>query len=384
MKIQSWKNRIGWLLMLLVSSCVEPYFPEVLDAPNAFLVVNGFVNANGSTTIQLLRTQNLTDTKPPRMETGAFVTIEAENGVSYKLVEKIGSGVYIINGLTLDTSQKYRLFIRTKQNKEYASDYVEVKTTPAIDQVTWKPVGDELQIFVSTHDPNNKTWYYRWEFEDTWHFKTALTTNLIFRNGRVEYRDTNDKPIFDCWTSETSSTIELSTSKKLNQDIISNYRLASIPYTAEKIAIKYSTLVKQYALTRPAYEYWETLKKNTENIGTLFDPLPSQLNSNIRCLTSPGEPVIGYLSISSVQQKRMFVDRKELPEEWRTWSPYCAQDTLLFSEADYRIYFKDGNVVPVNEVYLEDDTNPVGYTYAPRSCVDCTTRGTNVKPDFWE
>jgi hypothetical protein len=48
---------------------------------------------------------------------------------------------------------------------------------------------------------------------------------------------------------------------QLSADVISNYKLAAIPYNSEKLSIKNSTLVKQYALTREAYEYWETLKK---------------------------------------------------------------------------------------------------------------------------
>lgn len=383
MNIQSWRNTICWFLMLLVSSCVEPYFPEVMEAPNSFLVVNGFINANGPTTIQLVRTQNLNDNTPPRTEDGAIVMVEAENGESYRLQQML-SGVYKIDHLNLNPSVKYRLFIRTRNSQEYASEYVAVKQAPEIDKVSWAPVDNDAQLYVSTHDPANNTRYYRWEFEHTWQFRSAFYTNLKYVNGRMEYRDSSDEPIYNCWKTEKSTTIEYGSSVKLSQDVINNYKLVAIPSNSEKLAIKYSILVKQYALTKQAYQYWEILKKNTESIGTLFDPLPSQLAGNISCLTNPDEPVIGFISASSVTEKRILIDRKELPKEWRTFSPTCYADTMYMSQVKLSDYFGDGSLMPVNEVYFEGGTSPVGYTYASRSCVDCRTMGTNIKPYYWD
>ena len=52
-------------------------------------------------------------------------------------------------------------------------------------------------------------------------------------------------------------------------------------------------LVNQYALTREAHEYWTLKKNNSESLGGLFDPLPSQAASNFRCVSHPDEPVFG-------------------------------------------------------------------------------------------
>ena len=382
MKIQNWKSPLVWFLMLLLSGCVEPYFPEVLESPNSYLVVNGFLNANGTTTIQLLRTQNLNENVPPPAETQAQVTVESEAGEKYTLFET-EKGMYRSYNMQLALNKKYRLLIRTIKGMQYASDFVEVKNTPAIDNVKWRPVNEEVQVFVDTHDEGNNTRYYRWEYEQTWQFRSALFSTIKYENGVVSYREPSDKPIYNCWRSENSNTIELGSSIKLNSDVISDYKLLSLPRNSEKIAIKNSILVKQYALSREAYEYWETLKKNTESIGTLFDPLPSQLTSNIRSLSDPKEPVIGFLTASTMQQKRIFIDSKDLPEEWRLYYTSCPTDTVLISSGRVNELFKDGVLIPVDEVYGVSPS-PIGYTYAPRSCVDCTLRGTNVKPVFWE
>ncbi|PRY12639.1 uncharacterized protein DUF4249 [Pontibacter ummariensis] len=381
MIILNWRKSVFWVLMLLLSSCVEPYEPEVIQARNSFLVVSGFLNVNGPTTIQLSRTQNLSDQSMPIFEERASVFIEEEQGGQHRLWE-LGSGTYTISGLDLNVGSKYRLFIRTAAGKEYASDYVAVKQTPAIDEVSWEAGSEGLEIFVSTHDPKNDTWYYRWEYEDTWEYTSAYDTNLKFVNGEVVYREYGELGIYRCWRTEASKTIKLGTSTKLSQDVIHAYPLLSVPSNSSKLLYKYSVLVKQYALTREAYQYWETLKKNTESIGTLFDPLPSQLTGNIHSLSDPSELVVGYIAASSVQEKRLFVSNDELPKNWRGTYPTCVLDTIPVAEAPD--YFETGYNMPVGEIMPPMGTVVTDYTYAKKECVDCRLFGTNIKPDFWE
>lgn len=383
MNTQNWKNPIVWLVMLLMSSCVEPYFPEVLESPQNFLVVNGHLSANGRTTVQLVRTQNLDAIGLPPAERMATVMVESEQGERFGLHE-IDEGVYSHANLQLSIGARYRLYIRTSNGREYASDYVEVLQTPAIGSVDWRPNNQAVDVYVSTRDASNNTRYYRWDFEQTWQFRPALSTTFIYEDGRVRYRDSGDKEISICWNSEPSTTIELSSTTKLAADVISDYKLFSIPSQSEKLSIKNSILVKQYALTREAYQYWEIVKKNTENIGTLFDPLPSQQTGNIRSLTNPEEIVIGYVSAGVVQEKRIFIDSSELPSEWRLYNAVCSSDTLMLHEKDIRQYFGSGYLMPVQGIYPAGSMTPIGYTYAPAPCVDCTTRGSNVKPHFWE
>ncbi|SIT86413.1 DUF4249 domain-containing protein [Pontibacter indicus] len=380
MKIRNWKNPIVWLVMLLVSGCVEPYFPEVKESTSNFLVVNGFLNANGRTSIQLLRSQSLNETEAPPAEESATVVVESENGERYGLHET-GYGTYTHPNLQLSTDTKYRLYIRTKNGNEYASDFVEVKTSPVIEDVNWKAEDGEVKIYVSSQDLNNKTHYYKWEYEQTWQFRTAFYSVFIYENGQIRQRLPDDSPIYVCWKSENSTRVEIGSSVKLSEDRISNYRLLSIPYNSEKVSMKYSILVKQYALTREAYEYLEMLKKNTENIGTLFDPLPSQLTSNIRSLSNPDEKVIGYISATTMETKRIFVDSRDLPRDWRLYYPTCEIDTVMNNMLHER--FEGGSLVPVDAIY-GSTPDPIGYTAAARPCVDCTVQGTNVKPAFWE
>jgi hypothetical protein len=78
------------------------------------------------------------------------------------------------------------------------------------------------------------------------------------------------------------------------------------------LGIRYSILVKQYALTEDGYHYYQILKKNTESLGSIFDAQPSELTCNFHSLQDPTEIVIGFFSASSVVQKRIFIDKSQV------------------------------------------------------------------------
>jgi len=378
-----WQRYTGWLLMALFSSCVDPFEPEIINAPDSLLVVNGFINSNGPTTITLLRTQNLTDFTAPTTEENAQVFLEEENGFRAALTAT-GNGNYTVNANPLNASKRYRIHLYTAVNKEYASEYVNVSQTPAIDAVTWKAKENELQLYVNTHNTEDKTRYYRWQYAETWEFTSAYSTNLEYINNEVLLR--NDD-IYHCWKTEPSTEIMLGNTLRLSQNIVSEQPLITIPATSPKISRKYSILVKQFAQSPAEYQYWETLKKNTESIGTLFDPLPTQLTGNIQCISNSSEPVIGYIGAYSVEEKRIFIRKDELPENWKAITGYenCMRlDTVDNNPKDLAEKLGAGGGFPVYEIPSQMGPGVVGYLYSTKACIDCRVRGTNVRPVFWK
>jgi len=149
-------------------------------------------------------------------------------------------------------------------------------------------------------------------------------------------------------------------------------------------------LVKQYALTAEAFSYYQQLKKNTEQLGSIFDAQPSQLIGNIHCITVPEEPVIGYITAGSYAQKRIFIDYHDDLPLWHITTPYegCKIDTMLFINPktmanDVADYLYTGLEDPLFAIQPPFAAKPVGYGASSHLCVDCTVRGTNKQPDFW-
>ncbi|MEJ7664696.1 MAG: DUF4249 family protein [Hymenobacter sp.] len=96
--------RLVWLSLAglggLLSGCVDKYTPPVLSTPQNYLVVNGLINLNGVTTVQLSRTRSLSAGTASPVEAGASVAIQDEAGASYPLAEQ-AAGTYTSAALTL-------------------------------------------------------------------------------------------------------------------------------------------------------------------------------------------------------------------------------------------------------------------------------------------
>jgi hypothetical protein len=155
------------LVILFGYTCKDRYDAGI-DYPNTgYLVVEGFINSGvGATSIRLSRTAKLTDTGR-RYELNATVTVEGNDNSRYVLGQQL-NGLYVNNQLTLDRSKKYRLHIRTSNAREYFSDYASPISTPPIDSLNYTLETPGMVIHINTHDPQGKTRYYTWNYEETW------------------------------------------------------------------------------------------------------------------------------------------------------------------------------------------------------------------------
>src|SRR5690606_38038743 len=92
---------------------------------------------------------------------------------------------------------------------------------------------------------------------------------------------------------------------------IKGFTLVKIPNGSEKLTVRYSMLVSQYAISKEAYEFYEIMKNNTEKMGSVFDPQPSLVRGNITCTTDPGEIVVGFIDCSVSSSQRIFITSEE-------------------------------------------------------------------------
>ena len=366
---------------LAISSCREAYLPPAISTPNNFLVVEGFINSGlDSTFFKLTRTKNLGDTTFEIPEMFASVTIESKSGRKQFLASQ-GNGIYASGPLIINAGETYRLNILTSSGSLYESDYVPVLQTPPIDSLTWKQDID-VYVLVSTHDATSNTRFYRWDFDETWEYLTFYDSNIGFdyANDSLYFLDSS-KILTRCWSSARSTDISIGASDNLSQNIISQFPLTKIPDGSNKISYRYSIRVKQYALSRPAFEYWQLLKKNGKDLGSIFGTQPADITGNIKCIDNPAEPVIGFVSASTVTEKRFFIKNSEL----NTWTP-----------RDYIKTTCTPIIIPLDSAsfYLQQDTSyapayfisgtPTPLAIAKKICVDCTRRGGNTnKPSFW-
>ena len=376
------KQAIGFLLILLLAQCKQEYIPQVEENNTRQLVVEGYINSGpGATTIQLSRSSDLEDTVLTP-EFNAQVIVEGDDGSSVPLFEN-GNGEYIIGQLILDNAVKYRVHITTTDGKEYVSDYSPVKHTPVIDSITWRKENDGVQIYVNTHDDQNAIKYYRWVYSETWEFHSAYHSGLDYvrdpvTNAPVDLIDRSDpEAIFKCWRTQQSTHIMLGSSEKLSEDKI----FAPVRYIeplGEELSVRYYIELTQYALSHDAYSFFQRVKKNTEQIGTLFDPQPSQLSTNIHCVNDTKEEVVGYVEVTDQQQEHIFITNDDV-KPW--FSPVPCSKIVVRNNPDTLQVIQYGYLPLAVLTYAGPRIDK--FEASGIECVDCTLRGTNIKPAFW-
>ena len=129
------------------------------------------------------------------------------------------------------------------------------------------------------------------------------------------------------------------------------------------------------------YKFLEQLNKNSENVGTLLDPLPSNYAGNVRCITNPSSPALGYFTIHDVKSKSLFIDYKDIEPAFgrleRSWDG-CIMEELDRSKI-YQLYepYFTGAIV---DEWVEGGS----YYISIKECTDCKLKGgTPNKPPWW-
>ena len=362
---------------LALGGCKDRYDLPVHPSDQSMLVVEGFLNSGqGATVIRLSRVLNVKDTPRFKPELQAQVLVEGADNSTYALTEA-GNGQYISHQLPLANNQQYRLYIKTVNGKEYQSAYVVPKKTPAIDTINWKHEDGGVRISVNTKDPSNNTRYYQWDYEETWEIHSYFPAVYKWESVSIVVPMSPNENTFYCWKHSNSTAILIGSSARLEADVIVDNPLLHIPRSSEKFGVRYSILVKQYALTKEAYEFLQLMKKNTESLGSIFDPQPSELRGNIHCLTDPNELVIGYLTASSVEEKRIFITRAQAGG---TFKIDCESISILNDPDTIKAWMPA--FLPYDAVM-----SPRGisrYLISTQQCVDCRKRGgLLIKPSYW-
>ncbi len=378
------RSKIFFLILftgVLIGSCREAYLPPVVSDYSNFLVIEGIVKAGGDTSyIKLTRTRSLDDTTTEIAEANATITLQSKSGANYVFQNK-GNGNYQLPPTTLSTGESYRMLITTLFGDSWESDYVPVKITPAIDSVSWTR-DSGLNINVSTKDLTGNTRFYRWDFTETWEYNSYYDGDIGYDFVRDSFYYLDSSRITKrCWQSYQSTDILLGTTKGLSQDVVDNQRINIIPKGSDRLSVRYSILVNQYALTQPAFEYWQLVRKNSRELGSIFGTQPAELFGNFRCTSRPEQAVVGYLSISTVASKRLFIRQQEVLD-WQsgtTLDQLCKP--LIIDRADLASTLQRNRNLWI--AYFVG-TGFSGVALADENCIDCRLRGGTIKkPSFW-
>jgi hypothetical protein len=344
-------------------------------------VVDGLISNNpGPYTIKISRTSS-TDRPEFLYETGAMVRISDDSGNSEVLYENT-AGVYQTSetGIQGVVGKKYKLYIKTSDNQEYETDYIELLSPIPIDSVYASPEYKQteelgifhkgLQFYVSTHSNLNRESFLLWEPIETYEYNAEYIIEEYYNveeHGFQSYP--NPYQYFTCYrTSTIRNNIFILAAENSNFAIPLHFVSAD----TKKLSIKYSIFVNQYSIDFNTYEYWNNLKKILTQGTSLYNIQPFKVQGNIKNSHDNNEPVLGYFTVGGHSGKRIFVDPVQ-PDYYSSW---CEPNvdrygTISAYGSHVKLY------ATRNE---EGQMGLIG-----GSCIDCRESGGVLeRPDFWD
>jgi hypothetical protein len=373
----------------VLGGCTYPYKPDIEGSSNT-LVINGKVtDQEGYQYVEISRSFAPYDEEDERPVSGYTVEIQDEKGNDFPGAE-MEPGLY---GCWMDQEylvygRKYKLIVTSDRGILYVSDFDELLPCPHIDSITYEIQEKEtenpevtyqgLQFFVNTDCSGEYAKNFRWELEETWEHHSVYEI-LAYYDGKIrELRDFS-YDYYYCWQSRRISNIYTYSTQNLTSGHIRNYPLHYVSNQTDRLSIKYSTLVKQFSLSREAFQFWNNLEQQFKQSGELYETQPAQIQGNIHPQDEGGEPVLGLFYATSVREMRIFVS-----PIIRTQGPHCKLAEFTMAELMEFLSSYPINQYPVY-LFSEGEGPEKIYDYANQECFDCRRRGGTVnRPDFWE
>ena len=383
---------ILFVISVCFFSCVEEYHLSETGSTNnpSEIVIQGRILSGDKSVIYINHTQPLNSKEEAESVLNAQVSIIGQNGYQSERAEfDIENDCYTIDTRELPNNTLYALKVEA-EGETYQSNFQSILTPPEIDEICYKEQEDGISIHVSTHGDPDASRFYMWSYEEDWEFHADINIQTLngfplYNEKFYKFENSYDNPYYYCWQHNISKNIHLYSTAELEKNTAKEIELLHIPIDDIRISYIYSILVKQWVMSQEAYDYYRTMELYTENTGGLFTPLPSEVQSNVSCTSSPEKKVRGYVLSAQTTSKRIFIyesDFEHLVSEYQN----CTITTPPVPPVSgwYNVWVQQMNYygAVIHTPYGKIDTNSTMYS---SNCVDCRTveGATKKRPDFW-
>jgi hypothetical protein len=388
MRVSSGKTCI--LVLLLLTGCVERYYPGSDEVFTGTLVINASLTTlSGIQTFQISRSDGL---RYPQFIPELSCLVEVENKAGDQLsFEESSPGYYsadVPEGF-MHFGDQYMLRVVTSDGKIYQSDYSILNPPTPIDRIYYEVESyptvdpevsiDGIRFYIDFQVDAESSEFMRWELMETYEFHNPDYEGFIYSYDRVLRPIPDSLEDRQCWITGHVNDIFTLDAGNLDATSYTHMPLHFVSNETQRLSYGYSLLVRQHAMDAPAFRYWNELNKNSKTQSGLYDRLPSITPSNISNVDDPDEKVLGFFGVSGVTEKRFFVKDVEGVEKYNVKFCYPLPDMPRFRylrTADLPIY--------TSRAYdPETFTTHSGETFV--ECLDCRVRKGSMgdPPDYW-
>ncbi len=385
------------LAAITTTGCIDDFDPGITDYEDLLVIEGNIIKGNEKQYVRISKTAPINFPEYDPIE-NCVVKVVDDQGNTFHYKEN-SNGTYVgeIPVQALSFNRKYQLQVVLPGNKEYHSGFIEINESSDVDSLyalveqdanTPEQYSEGLQFYVNLKAPEGATKNYMWEMEEAWELHTVYDIDGTWHKEDTippVYNPRSDKKV--CYASSTIKEYFTSSTENLVVNEKKKIPLIYISASDVKLNVKYSLLVKQYALDDESFTYYSQNKLTNNDVGELYQTQPRQSRSNILNINNTEELVLGVFWGSSVTKKRIFFDGPLTSfnithcNDIVECHPQIGQTLLQYFQTKRRdlslmaLEFYPGN---------RDSVLLWGYP-SDQTCIDCTAEGAStVKPDFWQ
>lgn len=348
------KKALIYILLAISLGCIETFEPN-FELDTSGIVITGIITDLDPVQVEISKpvfTRNVKFRNVERVS-GASVILYDDQGNQEELVEK-KKGYYegAAKGVV---GRKYHINVYLPDNSLITSPPQILNPCPSIDSISIEQVrfmktfgnveidfkGLNLNLEMNSSDTLSR--YYKWTIGGTYRRYSA----------------------FDVYRQEPPCyvTIPAHFNFILGQSVYNNSNFLSkkLKFITPNgtYAEGHSVEVTQYALNKEAYNYWKKIDDQQSNVGSVFDPPPAQIETNLSYTDDRDNFIIGFFEVSSAKKTRIFIRPTDFP-------------------GVTKLHTTDLNAL------CSAPAGIIGFE-PPRWCNDCSLlkNSTKTKPSYW-
>jgi len=294
---------------ILLSSCIDPVELPIRQTERR-LVVDGFITDEAPPyPIKLTYSGNLSRALliPDELAiNGAVATMEDNLGNRARLEQDaLNPAFYWLRNARLRgvPGRTYTLRVTLPDGSRYTSRPERLAPVPPIEQLYGEyhesdrntVLFNNFTVRIDTKDPDAPGNFYRWQaycYMPVWSGPDPLRGK-----GSINYA-----PFYGLLTNVLSDQL-------INGNRITGRLVLNPPLVG--LGAQYVE-VRQYSLSRAAYQYWTLYEQQLARSGTIFDPQPASIEGNVRSETDTTKLALGFFGASAVSRQRIIMETDSL------------------------------------------------------------------------
>ncbi len=328
---------IGFLVLsICLSSCIEEFTPDFNLTQSVLIVESTITDEPGEQYVRLRYSvpSGYNDSYFLSLK-NAKVTVVKDGNENIDFVENEDGYYYPKIAFLGEEGHTYQLKFTSSDNKSFQSSPQELRSVRPIKSVYQKFTQDGINIndnpypghiiYVDTEDPEGMgdNYYWSWKLYERQNVCISCEGALYYndplplghcepnrnlqRSGTI-YDYTCDG---DCYDIFYSDRIEILSDQFSDGLTIKGKEIARVPLYSDHGGLM---VIKQYALSLEAYEYFKLLRDQAQTTGSFADTPPAALIGNIRNTSDINDGVAGLFIVAGISKKTYWIDRSEVTD----------------------------------------------------------------------